>query len=229
MKRKPWKRNALRIRILSPANFYIIYFLGSLYVSVAQLGRAQIVAYIHGKDEVEGSSPSRGLQNLYKLNKLAIAMDLRVEYEKLNKKYDLPGYNELDEEFELLYFQPVIEIKYPLRFIRRRIVDKFSGFVNYFQNIINPVNASIIFMEESGFLTDEEKKELAIFIKNMIILERESLILDIELDERRDAKFIKEASLKWKEYKLKLLEYAFKIKKEWEKGTTSEEENHYFG
>ena len=32
-------------------------------------------------------------------------MEIRQEYDKLKEKYNLPDYEELDQEFELLYFQ----------------------------------------------------------------------------------------------------------------------------
>lgn len=157
-------------------------------------------------------------------------MNIKEEYDKLGKKYDLPSYEELDDEFELLYFQNILEIKYPLRFVRRRIVDKVSGFVNFFQGVISPTPGNLISMEESGFLSKEDKDEVVKMIKIMVVMERESLLLDINHDEMSDAEFIKKGYSKWKNLKLKVEEYAKKMKDGWNSEIPEEEnEGHYFG
>jgi len=156
-------------------------------------------------------------------------MDLQEEYEILRKKYNLPSYKELDEEYELLYFQSVLEIKYPLRFIRRRIIDKVNGFIHFFQNILHPINSNLISLEESSFLTEEEKQGVVHLVKNLLILERESLLLDIDHQEKKDAEFIQRAHKQWLGYKHNVLEYISKIKEGWKKETRTNPDNHYFG
>lgn len=156
-------------------------------------------------------------------------MDLKKDYEILGKKYDLPKYEELDDEFELLYFQNIIEIKYPLRFVRRRIIDKFGGLVSFFQNILNPGSGSLIAMEESGFLSKEEKDELITLVKKMVTLERESLLLDINHDDGKDAEFIKKAYFRWKEFKVNIEKHTRKLRDGWKKETKEESDEHYFG
>ena len=94
---------------------------------------------------------------MYYLNGM---MNLKSKYEKLQKKYNLPEYEELDENFELLYFQQIAEIKYPLRFVRRRILDKINAFIGLLQNIINPNPVSLISLEESKFFSEAEKNEI---------------------------------------------------------------------
>jgi len=157
-------------------------------------------------------------------------MDIKSRYEKLREKYGLPSYEELDEEFELLYFHNILEINYPLRFIRRRIMDKISAFVHFFQNILNPTPGNLIAMEENSFLTKDEKDEITSLVKNMIILERESLLLDINHDEEKDAEFIKKAASKWEKYRVKVGTYTNKLREGWNSKVKEEDkEEQYFG
>src|SRR3989344_7570437 len=110
-------------------------------------------------------------------------MNLKDEYEKLKKKHKLPNYEELDNEFELLYVAKLEEIKFPLRFIRRRINDKIAWFCNMLQNIIQPNPGSLISLEESKFFSDEDRKKMIVLLKELMHMERESVLLDIEYDE----------------------------------------------
>jgi len=159
-----------------------------------------------------------------------------MEYEKfkntymeMQKKYDLPSYDELDEEFELLYFQRIIEIKYPLRFVRRRIVDKLNPYVDFLQNILNPNPNSLISLEESKFFSKEEKEEIIALTKEIIVFERKSLMIDIKHDEKEDAEFIKESFKACGNFSSKVGKISEQLKKGWEDGAKEEGEKHYFG
>ncbi len=156
-------------------------------------------------------------------------MQLQDKYEPLMKKYHLPSYHELDDEYELLYFQSILEISHPLRFIRRRIIDKINGFIHLFQNLLQPMNGNLIALEESSFLTEEEKQSIVYFVKNMLILERESLLLDIHHHEKKDAEFIQRAHKYWLEHKNNVSDYVTKLKEGWAKEAKPPSNAHYFG
>ncbi len=156
-------------------------------------------------------------------------MDIKSAYEKLRKNYDLPKYEALDEEFELLYLHNVLEIKYPLRFIRRRIMDKIANIIHFFEGVLNPAADNIINLQENGYLNEGEKDELANILKYLISLERESMVLDIEFGEEKDAGFIKKVMYKWTAYKPKLANFTKKLIDGWEKDRKEEGEKHYFG
>ena len=156
-------------------------------------------------------------------------IDLKQEYEKLSKKYNLPKYEELDDQFELLYFHQIIEIKYPLRFVRRRMFDKINSFIVFLQNLVNPNPASLISLEESKFFSDEEKNEIISLIREMIKLERQSVLIDLSSTEEKEAKFIKEVYSFWKKHKEKIYKINQKIKENWEKETTSDEKETLYG
>lgn len=156
-------------------------------------------------------------------------MEIKSQYEKFQKKYDLPNYEKLDEEFELLYIHNIIEIKPVLRFVRRRIADKLNWAIIFLHGIVQPNPSSLVSMEENKFFTDKEKEEIIKILKELASIERKNFVLDLEHKEEDDAKFIKENVKRWEEIKKKLLEYGIKIQEEWKKETNVDKKEHYFG
>lgn len=156
-------------------------------------------------------------------------MEIKHEYEGFVKKYKLPSYEELDNEFELLYFTNIIEISYVLRFVRRRINDRLSAFTSILQGFLQPNPGSPINLEESSFLDENEKKKIVILIRELMNIERMNTLLDLDFDEKKEAEFIKNAVNKWFELKKEILELLKKVKKGWESKVSEESKEPYFG
>ncbi len=156
-------------------------------------------------------------------------MSLKEEYEKLSKKYTLPKYEDLDHEFELLYISHLEEIKFPLRFIRRRITDKLSWFCNMLQNIIQPNPGSLISLEESKFFSDKDREKIIGLLKELMIIERQSLNLEITYNEKDDVEFINNLFSRWNNIKKEILYFSEILKKKWKEEIKKEEKEHYFG
>ena len=156
--------------------------------------------------------------------------DVKKEYESLRKKYDLPDYDKLDNEFEFLYIGEIKEIRFPLRFIRRRINDKIALICNMVQTLLQPNPGSIINLQESSFLSKEDKLRYTQLLKDLMETERTSLRLDFDFDERKDANFIKEAFKKWNEYKQEIVKLTDKLIEGWKKlEIKKEQKDRYFG
>lgn len=156
-------------------------------------------------------------------------MNLKEEYEKLRKNYKLPSYEILDKEFELLYVTKLEEIKFPLRFIRRRINDKIAWFCNMLQNIIQPNPGSIISLEESKFFSDEDRKKMINLLKELMYIERESVLLDIDYDEKKDSEYITSVLGKWESIKKEISNFSERLKKGWKEEIKKEDKERYFG
>lgn len=156
-------------------------------------------------------------------------MGLREEYDALAKKYKLPIYDELDENFELLYVGPVTEIKYPLRFIRRRINDKLAFFCSLLQGLLQPNPGSLVNMQESEFLEKEEHKKIMKLLREFMFIERQSLLLDINPNEKDDAGFIKDTFKEWNSIKKEVEKIFVKIKDTWKKEIEKKKGESYFG
>lgn len=155
----------------------------------------------------------------------------KSEYEKLVKKHKLPSFEELDKEFELLYIRDFIEINFPLKFIRRRIVDKIVVYCSMIQSLIQPNPSSPISLQESKFFKEEDLKRMVDILKELMFFERASFSLDTDSTEEKDALFIKDALVLWKKLKKELAGIATSLKEGWKKQVSSEskDKNHYFG
>ena len=141
-------------------------------------------------------------------------MNLKQDYEKLKKKYNLPDYDKLDFEFELLYITGIQEINFPLRYIRRRMCDKISWYIGHMQSILQPNPSSIINMQESSFLA-EDKDKITELIKELIRITSVSILRELEYDEKEDAEFIKNNFKRWIDLKKELIILNKKIINKW--------------
>ena len=65
-------------------------------------------------------------------------MDLQILYAALQKKYGLPEYSALNDEFELLYIPAIMEVVHPLKLVRRRMTDKVGWLCNMLQTLLQP-------------------------------------------------------------------------------------------
>jgi len=156
-------------------------------------------------------------------------MTLKEDYEKLKKQHKLPNYDDLDHEFELLYISRLEEIKFPLRFIRRRITDKLSWFCNMLQNILQPNPGSMISLEESKFFTDDDRKRIIILLKELMKIERQSLILEVNFNEKEDVEFINHIYSEWNKIKKETAYFSEVLKKGWKEETKKSIKEQYFG
>ncbi len=144
--------------------------------------------------------------------------NFKEKYKILREKYNLPSYEELDKNFEILNSKPVVEVSFPLAVVRRRMCEKLSWISSGIQNIIQPNPSSLVCIEESSFFTKEEKKERLIkLLKELMYLIRKSIDLDIDNSEEKDAEYISETFNKWNELKHKIKEFSKKMKDGWKK------------
>jgi len=155
-------------------------------------------------------------------------INLKKEYEKYQNKYSLPDYDGIDDEFELLYITDIAEIKFPLRFMRRRMNDKLVWICNIIQSIIQPNPSSIINLEESNFFSKENKIHLSNILRELMQIERRSLALDINQNEKEDAELIKEIYKVYKKLKPDINKISEKMLECW-KTERKLEKGHYFG
>jgi len=157
-------------------------------------------------------------------------MDLKKEYEKLKAKYnDLPDYGKLDDEFELLYIGIFQEISFPLRFIRRRIVDRMHSYSNFIQGMLQPNPSSLVNLQESKFFNNEDKDNMIKILKELMWLGRQSFCLDTEQSEKEDAKFIVDSFEKWNDIKKTLNSYTKSLRDGWKKEIKKEKSGSYIG
>ncbi|MBU2523035.1 MAG: hypothetical protein KKE23_01955 [Nanoarchaeota archaeon] len=122
---------------------------------------------------------------------------LKKQYESLKKKYKLPEFSKLNEDFEIEKLQEH-ETDFLLREIRRTMVEKISVVLKFLEIMINPNEASPPFVFAMiKEMKPEMKKSVENMYKELSLVEISSITLDLDYGEKSEAKFIKEHTKKW--------------------------------
>lgn len=156
---------------------------------------------------------------------LVIKME-KEKYDKLKSKFKLPGFADIDAEFEVSVAE---EGNFPLRDARRKMIEKIETYVTLLGEILQPSAESIINMRECRIFNDDEKKSVYEIYKRLTRLKRQSLEADLLADDKNDAEVIKEIFSQWGKLKKDLLTIISKARECWEKETTKKERLEYLG
>ena len=143
--------------------------------------------------------------------------DIKKSYGPLAKKYKLPSWKALDDEFELLAMRDIAEVTHVLRFIRRRINDKLAYYTGILENLLQPNPGSLISLHETKFFTEDEFKVAIRLLWEMMYYDRYSLLLDTKSTEKEDAVFIAESFQQWMKLKDDLTKITKSLKDGWKK------------
>ena len=84
--------------------------------------------------------------------------DLKEKYEVLAKKHKLPGFEELNANFEIENIRKESEIL--IRVIRKVMMTKITNFMNFIEMVQNPVNAPRFYHAFIRAMGVDDKKEL---------------------------------------------------------------------
>lgn len=152
--------------------------------------------------------------------------NIEKEYDKVRAKYTLSPFKDLNKEFELNHIE---HKEFILRGVRRRMNDKLIFFCRIIEGVLYPHEKSPLNAYESGFFDDTTKEQLTLIHKKMMIYERQSLLLDIEPDEAKDAEFIKRLAKEWKMFKEQLTAVVRTMEHAWQTTLAKEKEGEYFG
>ena len=140
-------------------------------------------------------------------------------YAEKAKKYKLPSFKEINEDFFLQDFLNDRKFipQQPLGFVRARIVETFGSWINFLHGFIMPNPQSAILMKDFECTNDDEKKEIIEMIQDMMISQRETIIVGLEKDEKKDAEFIKKYFKFWHKTKPGLIKVTKKSLDNWKK------------
>ena len=152
-------------------------------------------------------------------------MDIKKEYKKLEKKYKLPNFEKLDKEFEISTLETD---EFLIRNIRRRINNKLTFFTQIFDSVLFPNPNSLISIHESKSFLEEEKNKMMKFYNKLMILERTSILFDVDPDDKKEAQYINKLFKEWSGIKEKTNKLVEKMKSSW-KDEDKKIKNHYFG
>tara|TARA_Y100000310_G_scaffold48135_1_gene44663 strand:- start:138 stop:605 length:468 start_codon:yes stop_codon:yes gene_type:complete len=151
--------------------------------------------------------------------------DLKKSYETLVKKHKLPSFEELNSDFELEFID---KKPFLLRSIRRKLNEKVIFYCRIIEGVLFPNAASYISAVEEKALTDDDKKEILGMYRQLMVLERRSLRLDVGADDKQNVSFIIDVTKIWKKYSKTMDEFIQKMEEAWKKEETQTPEG-FFG
>ncbi len=128
---------------------------------------------------------------------------MKIDYEEIRKKYNLPGFQELNEDF-CIEKVAESETDFLVREIRRYVADKFVNCLRFVESILNPVNVPMFVFSVTKIITEKEKEKLREIYKKMAKREVELIGLDIKFSEEKEAEFINTSYKIWQEIKTEL-------------------------
>lgn len=151
---------------------------------------------------------------------------IKATYEKYMKKYNLPSYNDVNNELEI---STIEEEDFLLRQIRKKIAERIETITMSISSILQPSAESLTDMHECKFFGDKDKKKMIEIYKKLMIINRMALEADISHDDKTEASVINEFFKTWAEMKKDVVHFLAKMKACWEKETEIEEKLEYFG
>ncbi|MEM3074976.1 MAG: hypothetical protein QW727_03485 [Candidatus Pacearchaeota archaeon] len=147
-------------------------------------------------------------------------------YKTIQKKYDLPPFKYLDENFDISKYD--WNKNTFLRDIRKMIENKFYTTLQFIELLLNPSNGSMFHFFLVNGMNGIEKSTLKNLFENLGEIEINSIALDINFDEKKEAEFIKNSCKSWEKIKPELEKIIDSIKSNWKK-TNKTKGKSYFG
>ena len=120
------------------------------------------------------------------------------EYDKLRRKYALPEFRKLNEEFEIEKIADK-RTEFPLRNIRRGIEQRAELFLKMLEEFINPTFASIASLTILKSFSEKDRGLIKRCYENIVDLILSSAVLETGYDEKKEAEYIKFATKLWGE------------------------------
>jgi len=142
--------------------------------------------------------------------------NLKKEYGEIQKKHKLPGFTELNIDFDIDKLSEK-ESELLIREVRRAMVDRVLTYLRFVETLINPVSAPMFFMILTKHLDSKDKDILKSLYDELGKLEIEALGIDNDYNEKREAEFIKVLFKKWKLIKKNMAEISENLKSYWDK------------
>lgn len=152
---------------------------------------------------------------------------LKKDYEKISKKFSLPSFQQLNEEFEIERIADR-ETDILLREVRKAITEKAIAFLRFMELMINPSSAPFFMLSIIKHFNSSDKKTVEKIYRELCEFEIKAINLDFRYSEKAEAEFIKYALKKWQSLKEDLDEMSKIIERAWNASFEKKERN-YFG
>jgi len=140
--------------------------------------------------------------------------EVKEAYEELRKRYNLPSFQSLDNEFEIRALD-LEKCGILIKALLRTINAKIGLFLNYLEPVASP-SQTMHSMIEVSHLDEKDKQDIFMLYKELSGLYHAALYKEME-DEKDIAMFINDTWKKWPSIKRREIGFLKKISEIWEK------------
>jgi hypothetical protein len=151
--------------------------------------------------------------------------DLKKQYFVLEKRHKIPSFNAVNEDFEIDKIDK--ESDCLIRIVRKIMMEKIVNTLQFLDSLTNPVNAPRIYHSYIKSMSVEDRKIIEGIYDVLAKVSLDSLALEVEYNEKREAELIKEVFKAWQDIKLKLGEIIKHMSKPNSEGVKKEKS--YYG
>lgn len=152
---------------------------------------------------------------------------LKKEYSKLEKKFSLPSFETMNSDFDIEKIER--ETDFLEREIRRTMSEKIAGTLRFVELMLSPSQAPFFILLILKNFEENTKKNIERLYKELSSIEIESVILDLDYDQKKEIEFIKNTYKKWQKIKKELKELGDAISKAWKDASDKKQSKDYFG
>lgn len=140
--------------------------------------------------------------------------ELKKDFASLQKKYKLPSFQQLNEEFDIEKIAER-ETECLLREIRKAVMEKVIAYLRFIEMLLNPSNAPIFFFALIKGLTSQDKRILERIYERLGSFEIDVIELDCRYSEKEEAEFIKRIFKEWKYIGEEILKLVEILRRNW--------------
>lgn len=152
-------------------------------------------------------------------------IELKKKYAILEKKYSLPSFTKLNEEYGIESIRKYEETL--LKSIRKLMIDRLVSYIGFLEVLLNPMNAPRLYLAYIKSMTNEDKKEVEKLYGKLSDIILESMSVEIDYSEKEEAEMIKKITKVWDELKPDFRKLISKVQKPADSQATKERT--YFG
>ncbi|RME53630.1 hypothetical protein D6783_01470 [Candidatus Woesearchaeota archaeon] len=153
-------------------------------------------------------------------------MTLKKSYEAIQKRFGLPPFEDVDDAFSLSSLDTdVLTVKE----IGQRVIERLGEFARTIEDLLHPDGGRFAYLMESNAFSDEDRKNLFVLYRKLMLKTRQWMVLDLEGDEQRQGAFLRELFKDWKTIRSRLMAMGKQLCEVWEKDSLSKADLEYLG
>ena len=152
---------------------------------------------------------------------------LKKEYDKIQKKYKLPSYKELNEDFGIEKLSET-DTELLTRELRKFVGDYLSRVLRTIESLLSPSNVPMFVFSIVKSIDAEDKKKLSDMYKELAKSEVKFIKLDFGFNEEKEAEFVKDSYNVWQTTKKDFLKIMEKVDMKWDDKAETNNKG-YFG